>query len=741
MVADGKVFVGQSVGGTSNFGFKRIYALDAYTGEVLWTSPHGGSAVAICDGVVYTIGSDGKVYAFAGGETTVDLLSKNIDIPEKVFVNLPNEITATVENVGSTFSGEFNVSLKANGAVVAARTISVLGGGYNKNIAFSWIPETTGDYLLEVLVDADNSVAESDETNNDALPVTLTATKGKPDLVPVSVAPEMVYENQPYEMSAVVENSGFDAAYNCTVIVKEEDTVVSSGIISSLYPSDSTCYNFMWTPSMEGTSNLTVIVDSNNEIIEEDETNNDFSCQVTVMAETEPEPLDKNDWTQFQRNWLRNASSASSAPTTDPNVFWKADQGGDVDVSPLIAGDTVYVYSSSGYIRAYNKSKGTLIWSTFVSTGLQTSTPAYGDGKIFAATQDGNLLALDAVTGNELWSVHPTDLTFECPITYYDHRIYIGEGLSGGIANKQYYCYDDLGNRLWAYTNNDTAGFIWNGASVVGDYVVYPVHEGFLVSLDRCSGELVDKINLSSSEDVSFAREVPGMFRSSLSYFDGYVYTTSESGQEYGFVWKVGFDESTGQFLNDGWSIQNGFSTSTPVVYNGRVYVGQGEHGYTGNLTCLNDADGSVIWSYYVDAGIKSSPAVSVQEDNVYIYFTSAVEDGSLFCLKDNGTEASLRWEYNPPDDSEYILQGAAISDCNVYFGTDGGYLYCIADDDWNPWNNYESVDGEVITTSELYECYSCWKNGTPAPDTGAEITTSRLFRVFSAWKKLMKFN
>jgi hypothetical protein len=78
-----------------------------------------------------------------------------------------------------------------------------------------------------------------------------------------------------------------------------------------------------------------------------------------------------------------------------------------------------------------------------------------------------------------------------------------------------------------------------------------------------------------------------------------------------------------------------------------------------------------------VPAGVKSSPALSIGDDGVYIYFTTAMGGGSLYCLRDCGTFAVLAWEYNPPDDG-YILQGAAISDGFVYFGTGGGYVYCI---------------------------------------------------------------
>jgi len=214
--------------------------------------------------------------------------------------------------------------------------------------------------------------------------------------------------------------------------------------------------------------------------------------------------------------------------------------------------------------------------------------------------------------------------------------------------------------------------FEWCGAAVVGDYLVYPSSSGHLISLFRENGTKRDAINLADNPSISFARPDPGRIRASVSYHNGYVYATSEDSLTVGYVWKVGFED--GRFVDRGWSSHIGFSTSTPVIHDGYVYVGQGEHGCTGNLVCLNDSTGTIVWSYPVPAGVKSSTAISIGDDGVYIYFTTAMGNGSLYCLHKDGT---LAWEYNPPDDG-YILQGAAISEGLVYFGTGGGYVYCI---------------------------------------------------------------
>ena len=386
-------------------------------------------------------------------------------------------------------------------------------------------------------------------------------------------------------------------------------------------------------------------------------------------------------WHQFQKDSQNTGITSDAAPRSDPELVWSAfthtsKWSGGIEVPPIIAGDLVYVYDVNGTLRAFDRLNGTLIWSNETSVGFQGSTPAYGNGKIFVASSIGDIYAFDAATGEELWKAHATDRDFKCPVTYHDHRIYAGEGLSGSVTTKYYYCYDEDGNELWKHATDNTAGFLWCGASVVDDFLVYPVHEGRLISVYIGNGTLRDEVDLKS--DLSFSHSDLGRIRASVSYHDGYVYTTSEKSQVAGYVWKVGFED--GRFIDDGWSSLIGFSTSTPVIHDGRVYIGQGGHEHpAGNLTCLNDSNGELIWQYTVPKGVKSSPAISTSDDDgsVHIYFTIAKTNGSLYCLRDGGSFATLAWEYNPPDDG-YILQGAAISDGRVYFGTDGGYVYCI---------------------------------------------------------------
>ena len=424
------------------------------------------------------------------------------------------------------------------------------------------------------------------------------------------------------------------------------------------------------------TGNYTVNLTVTNPRGSDTETKNNY---ITVN-----ESVTESEWLQFQKNSIHAGYSSSSAPTQDPELLWQnltsSEQescgSGGINVPPVISGNTVFVIAGNASVWAFNKENGDLIWNKDIGGSLtQTSTPALGDGKLFVPTQEGDIYAFDPETGAELWNTHITDGNFECPLTYSDHKLYIGDGLEGGTETKYYYCYNDSGSLVWKHENTNTSGFLWSGSVVVGNYLVYPVFEGKMVCLEKDTGNFVDEVDFSNSSDVSFALTDPGMFRCSVTYADSALYTSSERGQDTGYCFKVGFDPETGQFLDSGWAVSIGFSTSTPVVYDGRVYVGHGEHGDSGSLFCLNDSDGTVIWETPVSGGVKSSPVLSIVNGDPYIYFTEALSDGSIYCLNPDGT---LAWHYNPPEDSAYTLQGAALSDGKVYYGTDNGYLYCI---------------------------------------------------------------
>ncbi|HIH94629.1 TPA: PQQ-binding-like beta-propeller repeat protein, partial [Methanosarcina acetivorans] len=108
-VADGLVYVGTA--GDGYFGYANIYALDAFTGEVAWHTPHAGSTPAISDGMLFSIGGDQKVYAFKDSLTSpvanfsADITSGNAPLT----VNFTDESTGTVSSYSWDFDNDGTV--------------------------------------------------------------------------------------------------------------------------------------------------------------------------------------------------------------------------------------------------------------------------------------------------------------------------------------------------------------------------------------------------------------------------------------------------------------------------------------------------------------------------------------------------------------------------------------------------------------------------------------------------------
>lgn len=414
-----------------------------------------------------------------------------------------------------------------------------------------------------------------------------------------------------------------------------------------------------------------------------------------------------SDWAQFQKDEVNIGRTADSAPITAPDN-WSQHTANDglwrcgIDTTPIVVGDYVYVLASNGgsaYLFKHYKN-GTAAganWPVAVGLGgYQLSTPAYGNNTIFVLnSHNGHLYAINAASGNQRWNVNVCG-SDACPITYYNNTTDGEKGrLFFGDLSNSYFSYYDNGTEDWAYSG--AGSNYWAGCAVIGDYIVFGNDSGYLTSLNWS----VDWSNGGSCNHSLYVGS--GKIRSSIARNESdsteyeYLFFTNRSGYH---LTKIGFNKSTGgsyegHFNSSDWdSYDIRYSTSTPVVYKGRVYVGGGNFS-TGNyaLLCLSESDLTHIWDFTPNGAVQSSPAISTWYDNgtnneVYIYFTTNHANGRLYCLKDyaGNTAAREQWHYQPlAGKIQYTLQGAAISGGYVFFGNDAGYLFGLSN-----WTRYD---------------------------------------------------
>ena len=411
-----------------------------------------------------------------------------------------------------------------------------------------------------------------------------------------------------------------------------------------------------------------------------------------------------SDWQQFQKNNINIGYTADSAPVNDPELaWWNQTSGtgmGGIDVAPIVADGAAYVLDYQGVLWSFNATIGTENWNTDLTEGsgsFEVSTPAYNNGIVYAAVSSGS----DGEGAGRVCAVYTNNGTIrECenygldtfqlntPITYADGKIYLGNWKGSADHtedNGTYYCIDagNVTNEIWNRTAPHVTGYYWAGAAIVGDYIIYGDDTAIVTCLYKDNGTFVDHINVSEAFSVTPVEEI----RSSIVWDEstGRIYFAGKKPSPVsGHAYAVGFNPDTGHFnTTDYWVTDIGYSTSTPVVYDGpygrRVYACTGGmYGSGGGIRCLDESNGNELHIASPNAS-QSSPAISIIDGDVYAYFTTNVKNGSAYCYKDTENSWVLMWEWNPPEpDNQFILQGMAIADGMVYFGTDYGRVYAL---------------------------------------------------------------
>ena len=410
-----------------------------------------------------------------------------------------------------------------------------------------------------------------------------------------------------------------------------------------------------------------------------------------------------SDWQQFQKDEIATGWATDNAPVSDPELaWWNHTSGtgmGGIDVTPIVADGAVYVLDYKGYLWSFNATTGAENWHTKCNAAdgtFELSVPAYYGGIVYVAASSGsegngagrvNAIYANNGTIREYAYYGLSGFQLNTPVRYADGKIYFGNWKGGAHHtedNGTYYCVDasDVTNEIWHRTAPYVTGYYWAGAAIVGDYLIYGDDRANVTCLNKDTGAFVDYINVSEICSVTPVEEL----RSSITWNEstGRIYFTGKKPSPVsGHAYSVGFNAATGD-LGDTceWVTDIGYSTSTPAVYNGRVYVCIGGMYGDSGVQCLNEADGTIRYS--IDKGAtQASPAVSVVDGHVYIYFTTNVDNGSAYCVEDTGTALVERWEWNPPyPDDQFILQGMAISDGMVYFGTDYGRVYALKEEE-----------------------------------------------------------
>lgn len=366
-------------------------------------------------------------------------------------------------------------------------------------------------------------------------------------------------------------------------------------------------------------------------------------------------------WPNFRGNDQNMAITSVKTPTgqidaetksSDVELLWVSASGSGYDSgavgSPIFVGGYMYAYVGSKLLKLDPATGETVASANMVSNSdFAIIPPTYADGMIFVALKEGRVQAFRADTLESLWVYQdPLKGQSNSPITYSDGYVYVGFW-NGESKPANFVCltadYEGTSTKeaLWRYTSD--GGFYWAGAYANDKYVVVGTDDGQsgytsqtakLVVFDKRTGEIVD-----SKEGYT------GDIRSNIAYADGRVYFTSKGGYFYSEV--LGSD---GKLSGSKSIALGGMSTSTPVVYNNRAYVGvSGEKqftAYSGHHIAVLDLNS---WSVAYTAITQGYPQTSgllstnTEDGSVNVYFMDNYTPGVMRVINDSAGQTALK--------------------------------------------------------------------------------------------------
>lgn len=310
--------------------------------------------------------------------------------------------------------------------------------------------------------------------------------------------------------------------------------------------------------------------------------------------------------------------------------------------------------------------------------------PAYKDGYLVVPFEDGSLgiFVLDKKDGQysiacryKTPSLGIKDTQALTSVTISGGKAYAGFTVVGG-SEGALVCVDLASGKVdWTTDKkksetNENEGYYWAGAAASGDDIIIGNESGKVALIDGSNGKELSSVSVgtpvrSGIVAVEAGENGDGTYLA-VSRDNGTLYKIRRSGD------KLTLEGKPVAFA--------AISTSTPAVSNGLAYVcGMDIEGY-GTLSVIDLSTMSVKKSVRADKGeSKSTPLVSVQGNDTYVYFTCNALPGGVYAYKLGDDAAQMI--FTP--DAKYREYCTASIICdekgNLYYANDSGRLFKLA--------------------------------------------------------------
>lgn len=447
----------------------------------------------------------------------------------------------------------------------------------------------------------------------------------------------------------------------------------------------------------------------------------------TITLEKAPQSTRKDvsaAWKNFRNSdenmGITSAKTPKTEATTYEKWFKKLGSGWSAAPSVQIIVDNSLIVMSANHIYKLDLNTGDILQTgdMVAATNFGYTPPTYADGMIFAPLSDGRVQAFNAETLESLW-VYQDPLKGQSlsPITYNDGYIYTGFW-NAETKDANYVCIpvtdedptntQEAKEAAWQYTS--PGGFYWAGSVVRGDYVVFGTDDGLsgstgpakVLSLNKKTGEVVDGIDVIGDQrsTIAYDKETDRLYFTTKA---GYLYSVKLNADGT-------FDKDTLKSVQPG-----SMSTSTPVVYNGRVYVGVTSGSNFSGTYAISVVDAATMTEIY-KAPLKGYPQCSVllstayekEDGSVYLYATYNNNPGGITLIRDKKgqTTPDVEEVFTPEKARQQYCITSIICDENgtLYYKNDSACVMAVATSSAYMTGVISSAEGSSIDAGAAFD-------------------------------------
>ena len=387
--------------------------------------------------------------------------------------------------------------------------------------------------------------------------------------------------------------------------------------------------------------------------------------QIWAMQSTDEQnkiPPTVSDWPQ----WRADATRSSTAEIGPKNltVEWWFSTKGAVSASPSIADGVLYVGSQDKNLYALNAYTGDLLWK-FATKSPVESSPAVADGKVYTGGDDGYIYCLNAKTGRLLWK---TFVNGDLPFTFGNLVLKSSPAVADGIVyvgSLDHYLYALDGNTGHIKWQTKAKGPIESSPAVADGAVYFTAEEpdaGALYKLDATTGEILWTYEIPYRISFGGGTQMLG----SPSVAEGRVFASSNWGDYYCL------ETSSGDRL---WHFSN--PTATEFIVSSPIYVKDGTVLLIDkfNLACVDVSNGWTKWTTYTGDELYVSPSYADGK----VYMATSQRHILIFDAANDGTKIATATLPSSTWSSPTIANG------KLYIGCNDWNIYCFKEDTPEP--------------------------------------------------------